>query len=245
MPWYDNDDLWIALAPTMRGPEALEAAEAEVDQMVELLGIAPGTCVLDLGSGPGRHALALARRGYDVTAVDRTPNYLTHIAAAGRRMGVVVEVVRRDLRDFRRPAAFDAIICSDAFGLFDTEDDDSRVLANALHSLVPGGCLLISTRGKEAASRGISPKDWQWLRPGVLCLEEREIDANAERLNRRLSVVEAGRIRKFQMSERLYAGSELRRLIHAAGFSSCSVFGGLDGRALADSPNRLVALAEK
>lgn len=245
MSWFEDDDLWISLAPTLRGPAALERAEDEVDRMIELLGIAPGTRVLDLGCGPGRHAIALARRGYEVTAVDHAPSYLTHLSKAAQRHGVSVEVVRRDIRDFRRQQSFDAVICFDAFGLSDNEADDARLLANAWADLVPGGCVLVATRGKEAALHGLPERDWSWLRPGVLLLEQNSFDSSATFLERSLHLVESGRVRKFHTQERLYAGSELRRLCDAAGFSATRIMGGLDGRRMADKPQRLVALAER
>jgi cyclopropane fatty-acyl-phospholipid synthase-like methyltransferase len=245
LSWFDDDDLWIALAPTMRGPEALDAAEPEVDALIALAGLSPGARVLDMGSGPGRYALALARRGFDVTCVDRTPSYLTHIAAAARRMSVEVEVVRRDMRDFRRPEAYDAALCIDAFGVFEDEQDDLLALRNLHASVVQGGKLVVSTNCQESTQCDAGHKDWRWLRPGVLLLEEQAIEEDGSRLQTKLSVVETGRIRKFSQYHRLYAGSEMRRMMGQVGFSSVSLHGGLDGRPLHPNPHRLVAVAER
>ncbi|MGZ4740902.1 MAG: class I SAM-dependent methyltransferase, partial [Ilumatobacteraceae bacterium] len=38
------------------------------------LGVRPGDLVLDAGSGFGRHAFALARKGANVVALDYAPN---------------------------------------------------------------------------------------------------------------------------------------------------------------------------
>ncbi len=245
MSWFDDDDLWIALAPTLRGPEALDAAEAEVDALIALAKLTPGARVLDMGSGPGRYALPLARRGFDVTCVDRTPSYLTHVAAAARRMNVEVEVVRRDMRDFRRPEAYDVALCIDAFGVFDDEDDDILTLRNLNASIVGGGSLVLSTACQESTLIGTERKDWQWLRPGVLLLQEQNIEEDGSRLHTKLSIVETGRIRKFNQHHRLYAGSEVRRMTEQVGFSSVSLLGGLNGQPLHPSPRRLVAVAQR
>ncbi|HVB74545.1 MAG TPA: hypothetical protein VNE38_13400, partial [Ktedonobacteraceae bacterium] len=39
---------------------------AEVDFLLEVLSIAAGASILDMGCGTGRHAIELARRGYRV-----------------------------------------------------------------------------------------------------------------------------------------------------------------------------------
>jgi SAM-dependent methyltransferase len=52
--------------------------DAEVELLEELFrthGLT-GNAILDLGCGTGQHAIRLARRGYDVTGVDRSPEML-------------------------------------------------------------------------------------------------------------------------------------------------------------------------
>ena len=46
-----------------------------------------GNAVLDLGCGTGQHAIRLARRGYEVTGVDRSPEMLWSVLAVGRAVG--------------------------------------------------------------------------------------------------------------------------------------------------------------
>ena len=52
-------------------PEHRELVERIVDELANV--VAPPGPVADLGCGPGAHALALARRGYDVVGVDGSP----------------------------------------------------------------------------------------------------------------------------------------------------------------------------
>ncbi|MGB1823721.1 MAG: class I SAM-dependent methyltransferase, partial [Ilumatobacteraceae bacterium] len=49
---------------------------AEVDRLVELLGLEPGDRVLDVGCGPGRHSHELARRGMAVHGVDISQRFI-------------------------------------------------------------------------------------------------------------------------------------------------------------------------
>jgi SAM-dependent methyltransferase len=52
-------------------PKHRELVERAADELVNV--VAPPGPVVDLGCGPGAHALALARRGYDVVGVDGSP----------------------------------------------------------------------------------------------------------------------------------------------------------------------------
>ena len=160
-------------------------------------------------------------------------------------MGVEVEVVRRDMRDFRRPETYDLAICIDAFGLFEDEADDTLCLKNLHASVVKNGTVVVSTMCQESVSSDTSRKDWQWLRPGVLLLKDTIIERNGSFQATKLSIVETGRIRKFSQCHRIYAGSEVRRNMNAVGLSAVALYGGLDGRTLHPNPKRLVAVAQR
>src|SRR5690242_6066052 len=76
IPYYER--YWIPY------PDALIA------DVVERCGIRPGSAVLDLGCGPGQLAVAIARRGDTVTAMDPHPAMLsvTRVRAADARVAI-------------------------------------------------------------------------------------------------------------------------------------------------------------
>ena len=53
-----------------------KGTEQEVEFLVDALGLDEGERVLDVGCGPGRHALALARRGMNVVGVDLSEDFI-------------------------------------------------------------------------------------------------------------------------------------------------------------------------
>jgi len=96
----------------------------EVDFLVEVLGLTAEDHVLDVGCGPGRHVVELARRGIRVTGLDISRRFLDLAGAAALDAGVdnLVSLHRADARDLDGldlGGPFDACVamCQGAFGL--------------------------------------------------------------------------------------------------------------------------------
>lgn len=100
--WFENEALWRDFYPYIFSEERIEAAAEEIRQIRDLTGVREGA-VLDLACGPGRHAVAFAERGFDVTGVDLTSFLLEKARERARDAGVAVEWIRSDMRKFVRP----------------------------------------------------------------------------------------------------------------------------------------------
>ncbi len=242
--WHEQDEFWETVP--MFGPERIEAAPQEVDQVVSLLGMQPGASVLDLCCGIGRHSLELAQRGYSVTGVDRTAAYLRTARLAASAQGLAVEWVEADAREFLRPSAFDhAINLFTFFGYFEDPAEDLRVAANVCHSLKPGGSLMMDLMGKERLARIFSPRNWEQLPDGSLFLQERAIKDDWTWIENRWILIKDGKQHEFTLGHRLYDGAGLRALLLEAGFASVALYGTMDGAPYDNDARRLVAVAHK
>ncbi|NNE74728.1 MAG: class I SAM-dependent methyltransferase [Acidimicrobiales bacterium] len=130
--------------------------DQEVEFLLGVLGLAPGMRLLDVGCGPGRHALALADRGLNVVGVDVAERFVELGNAAGHPNA---SFVWADARTLAYEGEFDAAIslCQGAFGVVggpgahpvssegDTPlDPDGVVLAGMARALKPGGVLACS-----------------------------------------------------------------------------------------------------
>ena len=56
----------------------VEETKNEVDFLIDQLKLQGNEKILDLACGYGRHSLELARRGYDVTGIDITSEYIEY-----------------------------------------------------------------------------------------------------------------------------------------------------------------------
>jgi len=243
--WHDDDRFWKSFAPWMFDESRWANTPAEVGSILTLLNLPPGSSVLDLCCGPGRHSLELARRGHRVVGVDRTRDYLKQAQRQAKKEKLNIEFVHHDMRRFSRRAAFDAALnLYTSFGYFKNPADDARVLRNFHRSLKPGGQLLLELMGMEIVSRQFRKRDWH-EKDGVIFLEERNISPDWTWIDNRWILLKGPRRQQFNVSHRLYSARQLRDLLNQCGFKSVRIFGDLAGSPYDHKATRLVLLARK
>jgi len=81
------------------------------------LQLRPGSRVLDVPCGGGRHAVELTTRGRSVTAVDLSSDFLTAARGLAAQRNVTVDFHEREMRDLPWTEEFDAAYCfGNSFG---------------------------------------------------------------------------------------------------------------------------------
>ncbi len=126
-----------------------KGTEQEVSFLVDALALKPGAHLLDVGCGPGRHALAFARRGVVASGIDISQTFIDLAAEAARGENLPATFARVDARELEIDARFDAVIslCQGGFGLLGRDEDgaaDGDVLTRMARALKPGGHLALS-----------------------------------------------------------------------------------------------------
>lgn len=245
-PWHEDDEFWHTFGPILFTEARIGSAAEQVEQALALLNVGPGAAILDLCCGVGRHSLELARRGFRVTGVDRSAAYLDTAKGRAASEGLSIEFVLEDMRRFRRPGAFDAVInLFTSFGYFEDQADDRMVLENVHASLKPGGTFVADVVGKEVLARIFRERDWQEFDDGTILLEERRVERNWSWIENRWIVLKDAQRREFRLSHRLYSAAELVALLESCGFSTVNVYGHLSGIPYDQNAKRLVAVARK
>jgi len=114
--------------------------------------------VLDIGAGTGRNALALARRGHPVDAVEVTAKFADMISSDAERESLDVHVIQRDvfetMVDLRQD--YQLILVSEVIPDFRTTQQLRGVFELAAHCLAPGGQLVLNA---FLARHGYTPDD--------------------------------------------------------------------------------------
>lgn len=113
---------------------------------------------LCLGEGEGRNAVYLARQGFDVTAVDISPNGLKKAQKLARQNGVRLNTVLADVQDYRIEAdAWDLIII---FFMHLPAVTRAILHARVVAGLHPGGVYILEGFSQFQIGRdGVGPRD--------------------------------------------------------------------------------------
>jgi SAM-dependent methyltransferase len=243
--WFDDDAFWEQLAPHMFRPAMMEKAPVEVEDIIKLLSLAPSASILDLPCGPGRHTIEFAKRGFRVTAVDRTRAFLERARSAAREAGVSVEFHHDDMRRFSRPGSFDVALCLfTSIGYFQTRAEEVAALSNYQRNLRPGGALVLELMGKEVLARIHLQRTWSEQNGSILLNEHELLDAWT-RVRNRWTVINGAERRTFEFTHWLYSAAELRLLLNEAGFARTEFYADLKQSPYDHTANRLVGVAHK
>jgi ubiquinone/menaquinone biosynthesis C-methylase UbiE len=222
--------------------QADESGDEEIEALLATLGLEPPADVLDSAAGYGRHALALARRRFSVTAHDRSPVLL---AEAERRSGELeLAFVQGDYRELPfDDRSYDLVLnLFTAIGYWGDEGD-LQAFREFRRVLRPGGRAVIETMQRDRLARIFTDKGWDDLGEGDLLLQEREFDQVEGLTHDTFSYLpHGGEPRTVRYSIRIYTVTDVVRMLRSAGFERVETYGGYDGRPLT-LDSRLVAVA--
>lgn len=219
----------------------------EVKGILQRLALPVGSSILDLCCGHGRHAIALAKRGYRVTGQDLSEFFLHRAQAEAESQDVQVRWIHSDMRSIPYENEFDAVInLFGSFGYLENEGEDQKVLQQVQQALKPEGLFLLETMQREALLRSFAFHEINRHADGLMVLQERSFDLLSGRSNALITLLAAdGRRSEYHHSVRVYTLTELARMLDSAGLPVQAYYGGLDGRDLRLTSQRQIVLSRK
>src|SRR5215831_3373650 len=193
----------------------------EVDVIENALGLYSAAHILDVCGGQGRHALELARRGYQhLTVLDYSDFLLTRGCWEAAAAGLSVTFCQGDARATGFSAAsFDAILLmANSFNCFIDAADDRQVLAEVARLLATDGCFLLDLIDRNVALRHFCPESWHEATDDIVVCWKRELAQDVIRVRELVLSKANGVLRDRTYAERLYSPESIRQLLTDVGF---------------------------
>ncbi|MEU3961762.1 class I SAM-dependent methyltransferase [Streptomyces buecherae] len=241
---FQDDDFWTEFYDFLFSDQRFTQAEDLLDTS-PLLNLPAGARVLDLCCGPGVFTVPLARRGYAVTGVDRSPAMLERARALSVERSAPATYVEADVRAYAQPGAFDVVLnMFTSFGYFEDPADNARALRTMHDSLAPGGTLLLDLAGKELLAGRVTPPKVVRRGDDLLVQTDTVLDDWA-RLRSDWVLVRGDRVTRASLVWFVYSAVELRQMAREAGFTRIEVFGDFDGRPYDQDAQRLILRATR
>ena len=223
--WYE--ELFTDYAETYDRELYTKGTIGEVDFIEAEIGHERSKTILDIGCGTGRHAIELAKRGYEVTGLDLSESQLRKAREKAQLEGVVATFLRRDARDFRFDRSFDLVImlCEGAFPLMETDEMNFKILENAQRALKENGKFIFTTL---SALFPLYHSVKEFVNQNS---DESESDANTFDLmtfrdfSTFTTTDDSGREKTLRCNERYYAPSEITWLLRSLDFKQVDIYG--------------------
>lgn len=246
MNWYEdlyNRQIYFDLY----SEEDTRIAPREVDALIELVELKPGQSILDVCCGYGRHAIELARRGYQVTGIDLSPKQIEAAIERANREGLQVNFLVGDAREMGFAGEFDVTLnLFISFGLFEADSDNLKMLERVAAATSAGGLFLMDLWNREKVVRDFTERDIQEREDGIRIERRWAFDAWGGRVSWENTVLlPDGRKERWDQSVRAYTLVELKKMLDEVGLRAERVYGDFDGQQYTlDSP-RMIIISRK
>ncbi|MBT3220630.1 MAG: class I SAM-dependent methyltransferase [Proteobacteria bacterium] len=228
MSWYDNffdNEAWLDLH---RHIYTSEQSNKTAEGLAELLQLMPGSRILDVPCGFGRIAIALARMGMEVVAVDFVQKMLDEGAKQADADQLSVTWQQMDMRQIAFDNQFEAVVnIWGSFGYF-SDDANEAFAARVFRALSPGGHFVIDTPTAELLFAIWQDRGWQEVN-GVKVLEERSFNPYTSRVVDKWTFIGEEGVSSHTSDMRIYTCAELTAMLKRVGFAEVTAYGSFEG----------------
>lgn len=193
----------------------------------------PVTSVLDLACGTGSMTFAMHKRGYDMTALDLSPEMLSCAREKAEEQGIEdILWLCQDMRSFELYGTVSAAVCClDGINHLTGVQDLERCLSLVHNYLEPGGLFVFDVNTPKKFREFYADHDYILEDEGIVCCWQNQYDARRQICTFLLSVFEERKDGMWRRTdtlqrERCYSRQKLTRALETAGFSVEGIYTG-------------------
>lgn len=243
MTWYKD---WFNSEYYLKVYKHRDESEAErlVGLIEDNVNLDPQSAVLDMACGAGRHAIAFAKKGFNVTAVDLSQRLLEEAKKNTIDAGVNIDFVLSDILDFQTDKKFDLVVnLFTSIGYFKDDEENYAVLKKANSLLGEEKYFVLDYFNKDFLLKNLVPTSII-SENGLKITQNRSIEGN--RVVKKIIIENDGSFQEFYESVRLYSFEETKSIVERAGFKIIKEVGDFYGNPYKiESSPRLILIARK
>lgn len=202
----------------------------DIDAAAKRFSRVPIELSLDLGCGTGSMAIELAKRGYDMTGVDISPEMLDIARERAEKEGIGnLLLLCQDICEFELYGTVDlAVCCLDTINHITDYKKLKKFLSLVHNYLVPGGLFIFDVNTPHKFETVYADNAYVLEDEGVYCGWQNYYNKKSKRCDFYLSVFEeqenGSYLRRDDFhSERCYSMRSLKRILNESGFEIAAV----------------------
>lgn len=140
----------------------VEDTKRQVDFIVKKLHLNGREKILDLACGFGRHSIELARRGFSVTGVDITEDYVNYASELAAKEKLDARFILSDIRGVDFAEEFDVVLnmADGAVGYLENDDENMKIFNIVSRALKRGGKHFMDIMSADYADSHFPCKLW-------------------------------------------------------------------------------------
>lgn len=132
-------------------------AELFLDHLLGFLKPEPGSSMLDLGCGKGRHSIYLNNKGYTVTGIDLSSESISHCM---KFENATLSFFVHDMRRLFQVNSFDYVLnLFTSFGYFDRDSENVAAMKNACLAVRKRGYIIIDYLNSEYVKANLKAEE--------------------------------------------------------------------------------------
>ena len=221
--WYEeffsglNCEMWEkAVSP--------EWTTREADFLISALNVQPGATLLDIPCGHGRHTIELAKRGFDLTGIDISAEFLQTLQQQMEAEQLPIRVIHGNILTTELTTSFDGAYCmGNSFGYVDYDGMDVFV-GKVAKALKPDARFVVNS-GVVAESILTHFPETGHYELGDLTMDIRNSYVVGESyMATELTYTKAERTEVHRFKHYVYTLSEIKRLLTKHGLRTVAVY---------------------